>query len=108
MATSYQLATTSTEYRRLAALREEIRGRPRRAEAAGSVRVSAPHSRTCYLSLMRLSGPRADVLDYAAYLLADDAVSPHPKRGALELEAVEQDDGAEITVLLSRSLYAEE
>lgn len=79
-----------------------IARRPPRAEAVREVRVSAPHARSAYLAYTRLAGPREAVLDYAAHLLATD-----PGRGAdrLDLDAIERDDGTELTLLFSRSLY---
>ena len=95
----------SASFRRIEELREAIAARAPRDDAARRVRVSAPLSRTCYWSLMRLSGAPSDVLDYAAYLFASDRAAPHPGRGPLELEAVEHEDDALLTLLLSRALY---
>ena len=84
------------------AMLARIAGRTPRADAAARIRVSAPHARSAYLAYTRLSGPRDDVLDYAAHLLATDS-----GRGVdrLDLDAIERDDGGELTLLFSRSLY---
>ncbi len=92
-------------YDRLLEIRHLIEARVPRADAGERVRVSAPLSRTCYWSLMRLDGAPDDVLDYAAYLLDADFRSPHPGRGPLQLEAIEHDDSAELSLVLSRTLY---
>jgi len=90
---------------RLEQLLAEIRRRPPRREAKSDVTVSAPHARSAYLSYTRVAGPRDAVLDYAAYLFAED-------RGvgaaALDLDAVECDEPESLTLLLSRSLYSPE
>ena len=78
-----------------------IAERTPRADAAARVTIGAPHARSAYLAYTRLAGPRDDVLDYAAYLLASDL--PHGARW--ELDAVERDADGELTLLLSRSLY---
>lgn len=95
----------SATYQRLTELRDEIASRTPLEDAERRVRVSAPLSRTCYWSLMRLSGTPNDVLDYAAYLFAADRAAPHAGRGPLELEAVEHEDDVLLTLLLSRALY---
>ena len=99
------LGAPSATYHRLIELRDQIATRTPREGAERRVRVSAPLSRTCYWSLMRLSGAPADVLDYAAYLFAADRATAHAGRGPLELEAVEHEDDARLTLLLSRALY---
>jgi len=92
-------------HERLQLLLEEIEARTPRAEAARRVRVSAPHARSAYLSYMRLAGPRDDVLDYAAELLADDRRRPGSERAPLELVAIEAETDEELTLLFSKSLY---
>lgn len=92
-------------YGRLLEIRQMIERRTPREDAKDRVRVSAPLSRTCYWSLMRLDGAPDDVLDYAAYLLDADLHSPHPGRGPLQLEAVEHDAADELSLVLSRTLY---
>jgi hypothetical protein len=85
------------------AMRALIAERTPRADAIANVEVSAPHARSAYLAYTRLTGPRDDVLDYAAYLFATDT-NQGPAR--LDLDAVERDDGTELRLLLSRSLYS--
>ena len=91
---------------RLRALRDEIahRGvaREPRPDAARRVRVSAPLARTCYLGYTRLEGRVPDVLDYAAWLFATD---PGVGDAALDLVAIEREEGEEIALLLSKPLY---
>ncbi len=103
--TTGTLETTQRAHDRISELRQEIASRTPREDAERRVRVSAPLSRTCYWSLMRLSGTPADVLDYAAYLFAADRAVPHPGRGPLELEAIEHEDPTLLTVVLSRALF---
>lgn len=95
----------SPTFQRTAEIRDEIASRTPRESAERRVRVSAPLSRTCYWSLMRLTGAPDDVLDYAAFLFAADRAAPHPGRGPLELEVIEHDDPAQLTLVLSRALY---
>lgn len=83
-------------------VRTLIAERTPRAEAVTRVRVSAPHARSAYLAYTRLAGPRDDVLDYAAYLFATDTGVGAAR---LDLDAVERDDGTELRLLFSRSLY---
>ena len=80
-----------------------IEHRTPRADAVERIKVGAPHARSAYLAYTRLSGPRDDVLDYAAYLFATDTNQGPAK---WELDAVEKDAGGELTLLLSRSLYS--
>jgi hypothetical protein len=87
---------------RLPEILEAIRRRQPRADAKAEIKVSAPHARSAYLSYTRLSGPRESVLEYAAYLFAED--SGHGA-ARLDLDAVERDDQGILTLLLSRSLY---
>ena len=86
-----------------AAIRREIDARTPRAEARARVEVTAPHARSAYMAYTRLSGPRDDVLDYAAHLFATDAGED---AAALQVDAVERDERGELTLLLWRSLYA--
>ena len=86
------------------AIKAIIAARTPRADAASRVEVSAPHARSAYLAYTRLSGPRDDVLDYAAYLFATDT---NTGAARLDLDAVEKDAGGVLTLLLSRSLYSE-
>src|SRR5687767_13802460 len=86
-------------------MRALIAERTPRADAFANVKVSAPHARSAYLAYTRLAGPRDDVLDYAAYLFATDTGIGHAR---LDLDAVERDDGDELRLLLSRSLYSGE
>ena len=92
-------------HERLQLLLEEIAARRPRAEAARRVRVSAPHARSAYLAYMRLSGPRDDVLDYAATLLEEDRRRAGADRLPLELVAIEAETDEELTLLFSKSLY---
>jgi hypothetical protein len=85
------------------AIRALIAERTPRADAVERIQVSAPHARSAYLAYTRLSGPRDDVLDYAAYLFATDTGQGVAR---LDLDAVERDEGGELRLLLSRSLYA--
>ena len=87
------------------AVRALIAERTPRAEAIANVKVSAPHARSAYIAYTRLAGPRDDVLDYAAYLFASDTGQGHAR---LDIDAVERDDGDELRLLLSRSLYSGE
>lgn len=80
-----------------------IRYRPLRAAARSQIKVSTVPIRTCYETLTRLSGPLEAVLDYAAFLFADDAVSAAPATPPLALEEAHiEDDGATLSLLLSR------
>jgi hypothetical protein len=84
-------------------IRAAIDARTPSADAVAHVKVTAPHARSAYLAYTRLSGPRDAVLDYAAYLFATDTGKGAAK---LDLDAVERDADGELTLLLSRSLYA--
>lgn len=88
----------------LDALAAVLRHRPGRPADAGTVTVTSPPARSCYLALLRVSGPRDAVLDHVAWLLAD-AAAPAGGHGPYELEAVERDDGERLALLLSRVAY---
>ncbi|HEU4631493.1 MAG TPA: hypothetical protein VFS08_17195 [Gemmatimonadaceae bacterium] len=93
----------------MASLLDEISRRTPRS-AAGRVRIGTPHARSCYLSYVRLSGPREDVLDHAAYLLAHDPAhdaghQPGTAPMPLELIAIESETDEELSIIFSRSLY---
>lgn len=80
-----------------------IRNRPLRTAARSQIKVSTVPIRTCYETLTRLRGPRDAVLDYAAFLFADDAESAAPATPRLALEEAHiEDDGATLSLLLSR------
>jgi hypothetical protein len=87
-----------------AALLEVLRSRAPRPEAAAHVRVSAPPSRTCYQTYTRIAGPRADVLDYAAYLIQTENTPADGTFTHLVIESIEE-EGDEMTLLLSRATY---
>jgi hypothetical protein len=87
------------------ALRELLRSRALRPEAAARVHVTTPPARSCYLQLTRVAGPREAVLDYAAWLLAPENAPPDNSHTHPDLEAVEHEEGDELTLLLSRPLY---
>lgn len=103
---STELHPTSTAFDRLLALREEIGRRTPHPEAEGRVQVSAPHSRSCYLSLMRVTGERDAVLDYVAYLFASDRAARPRGADGLELVAIEHEAEDELALLLSRNLWS--
>ncbi|AHG89008.1 hypothetical protein J421_1471 [Gemmatirosa kalamazoonensis] len=82
-------------------LGEQIRHRSPRPGAVAHIAVSSPPSRLRFLDYTRLSGPRDDVLDYAAFLFATDTGWGDT---ALELVSVEEEDGENLTVLLAKPL----
>ncbi|MHB0950102.1 MAG: hypothetical protein ACYC3Q_01035 [Gemmatimonadaceae bacterium] len=102
------LHPTSTAFDRLLALREEIGRCTPRPEAEAKVQVSVPHSRSSYLSLLRVSGERADVLGYVASLFASDRAARQRGGDALELVAIEHEAEDELSLLLSRNLWSGE
>ena len=82
-------------------LGDQIRHRSPRPGAVSRIAVSSPPSRLRFLDYTRLSGPRDDVLDYAAFLFATDTGWGDT---ALELVSVEDEDGDNLTVLLAKPL----
>ncbi len=91
---------------RFTAVERLLAGRPPRKEAGRLVKQTNVPVRTCYQAVVRLEGPRDDVLDYAAWLLAIEPGPDDPCHGRLELAAVERDDGERLSVVLSRDLFA--
>lgn len=85
-------------YQRTVELREEIARHRPAPEAGKRIRVRPQFARTCYLQQQHLSGPRDDVLGYAAYLFESDRT--------LELVAIEEDTPEKLTILLSKATYA--
>ena len=103
--------TTMTSYRELSvqelgSLASELRARAPRQEAGDEIDVSPVPLRTCYETMMRLSGPRDAVLDYAAYLFAEEAKGRDATVPALALEEahVEPEEGL-MSLVLSRGAY---
>jgi len=82
-------------------LREQIRSRAPRPGAVSRLEISSPPSRLRFLDYTRLSGPRDDVLDYAAFLFATDTGWGE---SALELAAIEEDEENRLTLLLAKPL----
>ena len=82
-------------------LGDQIRHRSPRPGAVSRIVVSTPPSRLRSVDYTRLSGPRDDVLDYAAFLFATDTGWGDT---ALELVSVEEDDEDTLTVLLAKPL----
>jgi hypothetical protein len=80
-------------------VREEITHHAPRPGAMRRVSFEAPAAPDGTVDYTRLSGPRADVLDYAALLFATDSGYGAT---ALKLVAVEQDDEERLTLLLGR------
>lgn len=95
------MSTTHTDphlqYQRTVELRDEIARHRPAPEAAQRIRVRPQFARTCYLQQQHLSGPREDVLGYAAWLFESDR--------ALELVAIEEDTPERLTILLSKATY---
>ena len=61
--------------------------------------ISNPPSHVRFVDYTRLSGPRDDVLDYAAFLFATDTGWGD---SALELIAVEEDTEQRLTLVLAK------
>jgi hypothetical protein len=86
-----------------------LENRAPRESARAEVRVKSVPIRTCYETLLRITGPREAVLDYAAVLFADDAESPARASPPLTLEEAHAEDaGLTLSLLLSRGMYAME
>jgi hypothetical protein len=83
-------------------LREQIGRRMPCPGAERRVAVSAAITtavREPFFDYTRISGQRADVLDYAAFLFATDTGWGDT---ALDVAAIERDDGETLTVLLAK------
>lgn len=80
-------------------LREDIRARMPRPGAVSRLVISNPPSHVRFLDYTRLSGPRDDVLDYAAFLFATDTGWGET---ALELVAIESDEPERLTLVLAK------
>ena len=86
-----------------------LKNRIPREAARSEIKLTSVPLRTCYETLMRLTGPREAVLDYAAVLFADDARGASQPSPPLTLEeAHEEDDGKTLSLLLSRGVYGAE
>lgn len=103
--------TTMASYRELsvqelATLATELRMRTPRQEAGDELEVAPVPLRTCYETMMRLSGPRDAVLDYAAYLFAEEARTQDATVPPLAVEEahIEPETGR-MSVVLSRGAY---
>ncbi len=89
----------------LGALTSELRTRRPRQEALSEIEIGSVPLRTCYETMTRLSGPRDAVLDYAAYLFAEEGRAPAPVPPlAIEEGRVEPETG-QMTLVLSRGAY---
>jgi hypothetical protein len=91
---------------RLAQIESELAHRAPNQSAGKLVKQTNVPVRTCYQAVVRLAGPRDAVLDYAAWLMS---VHPGPAdscHGELVPQAVEEDDGKRMSLVLSRDLYA--
>jgi hypothetical protein len=80
-------------------LREDIRTRTPRPGAVSRLSISSPPSQVRFVDYTRLSGPREDVLDYAAFLFATDTGWGET---ALELIAIEDDQPERLTLVLGK------
>ena len=80
-------------------LRDDIRTRMPRPGAVSRVLISRPPSPVRFVDYTRLSGPRDDVLDYAAFLFATDTGWGET---ALELIAIEADEPERLTLVLAK------
>jgi hypothetical protein len=80
-------------------MREQIARRTPRPGAERRIAVSATPHLERFDDDTRLSGPRDDVLDYAAFLFATDTGYGDTR---LDVASVEFDDGGELTLLLRR------
>ena len=86
-----------------------IRSRKPRVLARENVRVTAVPLRPTYETLVRLSGPRDFVLEYAAALFAEDLTNPARPTPPLALEqAYSENEGSMLSLLLSRGMYPAE
>ena len=80
-------------------LREDIRCRMPRPGAVSRLSITSPPSQVRFVDYTRLSGPREDVLDYAAFLFATDTGWGET---ALELVAIEDDQPERLTLVLGK------
>jgi hypothetical protein len=92
----------------LDALTREIHARTPRANAAEEIAIQPVPMRTCYETMTRLHGPSASVLDYAAFLFAEET---HAKRGPTPPLTVDEADldsaTGELTLVLTRGTFIE-
>lgn len=90
----------------LGAMAKELRTRPPRQAAEGEIEIRPIPLRTCYETMMRLTGPRDAVLDYAAYLFAEEGKGQPAPVPPLTIEEgqIEPVTGT-ISLLLSRGSY---
>ena len=99
-------ATAMSRAERLDAIEIEIRARQPRAAARLHVSLSTPPARSAFQMLLRLSGDREDVLDFAAALYDEVRGMVRPD-GTLPLavQAIESESSEHIQLLLTRDLY---
>jgi hypothetical protein len=90
----------------LGALTEELLTRAPRPDAASEIDIRPVPMRTCYETMTRLQGPNGAVLDYAAYLFAEEqraATTPTPP---LAVDDVQVDlENGEMVLVLSRGTF---
>lgn len=87
-------------------LTKALRARKPRQAAGEAIEIRSVPVRTCYEAMMRLSGPREAVLDYAAYLFAAEADAGATPAPPLAIEEAHIDNAAEsVTLVLSRGMY---
>lgn len=87
-------------------LTKAVRARKPRRAAGDEIEIRSVPVRTCYEIMMRLTGPREAVLDYAAYLFAEEGAGPSRPAPPLAIEEAHIDSAAEtITLVLSRGSY---
>ena len=88
------------------ALTTIIRRRAPRASAKSKIVESLVPMRTCYETMTRLVGPADSVLDYAAFLFAEeDAAATRPTPALTVEEAHFSPDTGTLSLVLSRGSF---
>lgn len=101
-ATTQELSTPQ-----LRVLTTALRARRPRQAAEHDIEIRSVPVRTCYETMMRLTGPREAVLDYAAFLFAEEGHgSPIPAPPLAVEEAHVDDETDSMSIVLSRGAYS--
>lgn len=90
----------------LGALTAEVRAHAPRQAASSEIEIRSVPVRTCYETMIRLTGPRDAVLDYAAFLFSEERSGRPQPTPPLTIEEAHLDEASgAFTVVLSRGSF---
>ena len=92
----------------LAALTAEVKSRTPRADAQHEIEIQPVPMRTCYETMTRLQGPSVSVLDYAAYLFAEEKETRREPTPPLAIdEAQINSETGDMILVLTRGTFTD-